>query len=978
MSQDIKALISNTAPYQGMLPMTSVNASSSPSAFNSITSTFKFEHHNGTDSGLELKVLKYIMIREGLVMNLTHACDKLVRLSDRGIPVNNELKSEILDGLSQIRDTTVELIEIICMWRLSSADNRPDLPIPFIWEGQNYVLKIVSDLNFMGNVAQLVELLSISPYKMVLNPLMLPNTLIEGDLWIGPEDRASFDAGGQNEGAFFQQRLQLRRAERVLLQEIEVYDTQIQMGMGAGGSAEASAGAFPLGSPKFDDYDERNDSQYAQFEDMRPVSQGASGQGTRPLPMSSSSRNVHSAAPTTGGAVAGAEMGLDDWGFSSGADAEDGIIYNGVVGDDSVVADSGIIFTDMNGRQSLNMNTSDGYGFNPPPDYLRASAERSNSRNSSRQGSRSRQNATSRIRGLPQQPLGPVATPGSQSPAYDEKLQTRDPVDTIRVVSRDFTGLEQYNTGVPGHGRAKAHNSKKSSDGNASGSSAGQAPSSAPKNRQKKKADSSAPTPEEMLEPISTYDVEMIVSMTNPPPQLILAAAAVVILLEEGQEYPNDVTWNSFLSLATYTDLAWEMNNLAVGMIPRFKIRAIRPFLDNMMPLQWPSTNSAAHTMQAGPESDEFPPAPVTDDTHACISKLVRWVLIMTDTTKLIPRILPAQPIPRPSAVTVARTEEPAAMTATVTTTDKKTGAAAAGSTSKSSKKKKASAPTSSTKKTSRNTNPVLEMPPKGKVETASGKAKAGTSGGADSTNKANMGKSSAKAVTPKVMGPPPKEPHPKDRLQKVIADETVKKSFSRDEYDDEDFVSDFMSGPAPLMPSEKLKGNESPLLSARNDVEESENASAVDGAYGDEDFEDEPVPAPMGLNPSDGAALASVAPVDSMVSTQYSESFHESTTMAENSSLAKDSSHSNQNTSIIKDESVISAIFSDKDMNSGSIDKSLHTEKSAKDDEYGDDFIGSSVVQEESVMDVANSGTRSQVAGSVATEDYGDEDFEA
>ena len=76
-------------------------------------------------------------------MGLTHACDKLNLSSERGMPISNEVKSDILDSLTQIRDTSVQLLEIICMWRLSSIDEQRDIPLPFMWERQNYVLKIV-------------------------------------------------------------------------------------------------------------------------------------------------------------------------------------------------------------------------------------------------------------------------------------------------------------------------------------------------------------------------------------------------------------------------------------------------------------------------------------------------------------------------------------------------------------------------------------------------------------------------------------------------------------------------------------------------------------------------------------------------------------------------------------------------------------------------------------------------------------------
>ena len=1018
----------------------------SPSAFQSITNTFQFEHHNGTDTGTELKVLKYIMIREGLVMSLTHATDKIVRLGEKGVPVNNDLKTEILDGLSQIRDTTIELLEIICMWRLSSADNRHDLPIPFIWEGQNYVLKIVSDLNFMGNVQQLVDLLSISPYKMVLNPLMLPNTLIEGDLWIGPEERASFDAGGLQEGDFYLQRLQLRRAERVLLQEIEVYDSQLQMGM------DNTNNSF-LGMEDSQSANMTNGEGFPVLDDTRPVSQGISGQGTHPLPMSSSSRNVHSAAPTTGGAVAMGDIGLDEWGFSvrdddgggSGSPGSPGMDMGGTggVGDGMMFGDSiegtngsGIVFTDAHGSQAIepeNHDLSNEFGYNPPPDYLRPTGSRTNSRGGSRSrngtgGSTggARGSATSRIRGLPTQPLAPVQSPGklqSQSPAFDDSLMTRDPVDSIKVVHRDFAGLEQYCTGVPGHGGKKAGKKPRGDDsGKPTGATA--AAAAGPKGQGQAQGDMADGVPG--LDPISTYDVEMVVSLTNPPPQMILAAAAIVILAEEGQEYPNDVTWNSFLGVATYTDLAWEMNSLNPGMIPQFKVRAIRPFLENMTPL-----NFSAHEQSSGPESDEFPPAPVTDDTQKCIAKMVMWVLTMTDSLAMakgiVPRALRAAigglP-PVPAHAPVGRTAAAAGATPP-SQTKGKISAAAVGTGKKggvaSKTPTKAAAKTNGNGSGARtgNTNPVLEMPLKSGDKKAAKKA-AGDSGGGKKQAPAAKGKvagtglGAGSGTTPKgrpppinvassstgsdskppstkanstPMGPPPTTPHPSELgTPTAVAGSAqgvqVQRSWSADEYDNADGIA-LVSGVGGAGGAGLALPGLSPRLSMRTAPPSGGGAepSVEDNAYGEDEFEEAPVPVAMG---------------EAVTSDHSNSLVKDSTTsvIAEGSSVANamGSLATTGGKSSMGDVGTLGSVDDFLMGMGGAVpDKSVSVAESVGmsgggSDDYAEDFdggneIGSSIMAEDSVLDVAASGSKAapSVADTAATgEDYGEDDFEA
>ena len=650
MTRDIKALVDKSTPYYGYEPKTSVPPISTPSAFNSITATFGFEHHHGTDVGLELKVLKFIMIREGLVMSITHACEKLMNLHNHGLAISNDVKTDVLDSLTRIRDTSVELIELISVWRLSSPDNRPDMPLPFIWEGQNYVLKIVSDLNFMGDVSPLVEMLAIPPYKMVLNPLMLPNTLIEGDLRISPNERAAFDAGGVTDGPFYEERLQMRRAERVLLQEVEVYELQLRSsGLNAfttqpGFYDPNNKGGYNNGPDMNNGMNMgMNDGTYGPASVLRPISQGQhSGKGSSQSRMRSGQSGQRSGA-TTGGAVAGVgpdfTMNLDEWGFgefygpegeegdmnmnpnmNAGAGAHGGSVVTEESSDIVFTNDGGLVregpitpmpmngdYVDMNGM-NINMDMDN---FLPPRNQARPSAAPSGSRG----GSRQRQRPNSQGQNMMQT--------GGNNFSYGH-----DPVDDIRIVDRDFSGLEAFATNIGFKKPPKqAHT---------------------PVSKKEKEKLSSVPRKVRDLSPeiINTADIELVLSLRNPPKEMMMAAAAVVILLEDGSEIPNDVSWTAFLNLATYTDLSWELNNLSAMDIPHFKIRAIQPFMKNI------SSHVELKDIEAGsgfvgransrggarPESDlgmdvndEFPAAPFNVESSESVSKFIRWVQFMTE-----------------------------------------------------------------------------------------------------------------------------------------------------------------------------------------------------------------------------------------------------------------------------------------------------------------------------------------------------------
>ena len=83
-------------------------------------------------------------------------------------------------------------------------------------------MKVTTDLDFLSDQPTLVAVLHFPSEKMVKNPLMLPNNLEEGDTWISAIERAVYDSGGLKEGPFFEERLRIRKAERVLLQELEL------------------------------------------------------------------------------------------------------------------------------------------------------------------------------------------------------------------------------------------------------------------------------------------------------------------------------------------------------------------------------------------------------------------------------------------------------------------------------------------------------------------------------------------------------------------------------------------------------------------------------------------------------------------------------------------------------------------------------------------------------------------------------------
>ena len=208
------------------------------------------------DEEIELRMIKCIVTRESILMKLKHFVDQVeVRNPYGEISLKPSAGSKILDLMIQIRSVTLDYLDNLHRWRLSDKNNDPtvnsDNPKVFIWEGYNYTMKIVSDLDFLSEKAALVSALGQVPNKMRANPLMLPSTLEEtADTWIDPAMRAKMDANDATSGQFFEERLRLRNAERMLLLEIEVNSTfvpQITMPLQEN-SASAMRGQVELGS----------------------------------------------------------------------------------------------------------------------------------------------------------------------------------------------------------------------------------------------------------------------------------------------------------------------------------------------------------------------------------------------------------------------------------------------------------------------------------------------------------------------------------------------------------------------------------------------------------------------------------------------------------------------------------------------------------------------------------------------------------
>lgn len=143
-------------------------------SFSSVASAFDFQHHIGSDPASELLVLKHILTRECLLSRLEAVCHQLRKrfqllpavtaTSDSAPAVRLKEGSEgILELLSKMRGATVAVIEAISVWRKDMTGYPPSA---FVWHGDNYLLKITNDMNFLAGVQPLVDTLKVSLFEV--------------------------------------------------------------------------------------------------------------------------------------------------------------------------------------------------------------------------------------------------------------------------------------------------------------------------------------------------------------------------------------------------------------------------------------------------------------------------------------------------------------------------------------------------------------------------------------------------------------------------------------------------------------------------------------------------------------------------------------------------------------------------------------------------------------------------------------------
>ena len=493
-------------------------------AFSSIASTFGFNHHEGSDRNIELKVIKHILLRESILLKLIHLCER----TGNQVSLHSNFGTAVLDTIMQVREHTLNYLEWLVRWRTSIPDNDPTMPKVFYWEGDNYTLKIIRDLNFMANNVSLVDALGIPAIKLIANPLMLPNTLEDNTTWMDPVERAGFEANGQFYGEYFEERLRLRNAERILLLEIECN----QINEGAVWDFQTSIVEENINkNVKEQSYIMTNNQSDDSFnEDLIGLSPHKEGLAAWQIAAQTQLANI-----------------------------------KGLKGE---VLSPKVVSTQRLNKVEKSLYT----GAPGEPQY-----------NYSNQWEAEPTKLTELDSSLLQRPVSRVRTTESKERRQEGKfiIPSMDPLEFLGLDSLDstisfyeefanaeeFSNLDGFNNNIlPVDQMNGFFPNEIYEDDSLSRDSDYMRYRNDMKN----------------FDDFSMFDIEVISGISNPSKELQVAAAIVIILASEEKSVPADLSWDFFKSLAGSTDLATMLNSFSPENTPAFKIRAVKPFLSRL------------------------------------------------------------------------------------------------------------------------------------------------------------------------------------------------------------------------------------------------------------------------------------------------------------------------------------------------------------------------------------------------------------
>lgn len=126
---------------------------------------------------LEFEVIKLTLLREKYIQRLTQALSTLKK----------ELDISIVGLVDVLRDTSIQVVETIITWERAQV-NYPVVK-PYIWNGEEYLLKMVSDMDVFANNKQLCLWLG---FNLENNPFFVPHDIFNSQFSLGKQSYVAF------------------------------------------------------------------------------------------------------------------------------------------------------------------------------------------------------------------------------------------------------------------------------------------------------------------------------------------------------------------------------------------------------------------------------------------------------------------------------------------------------------------------------------------------------------------------------------------------------------------------------------------------------------------------------------------------------------------------------------------------------------------------------------------------------------------
>lgn len=431
-------------------------------------------------------------------------------------------RTGILDLLSQIRDLTVVTLENITTWRETMVNADPEAPRPFMWQKHNYVLKMVDDLNFLSYVDPLVSAMKINPDKMIKNPLMLPDTLEGMNVDDEAFGRAQEDAHGNSKGPVFLERLRLRIAEQVFVKEIEF-------------------NKFGMPSIAWTEYN----PSVASNEPSLVSTEDGSLRIDKPADLDEANEER--------------KISLLTWQQQANSQLRRILSCQG---EHLRSASTHRMSIPSPTRDDEEFKGQPKFSYYPTPVVVPSL--------------------------LTELQLGtPVEQEAPASPIYLRGHFRSSPRMEV-LVTEEKREKSATKSAKPKSGKTKNRPPQTLSPGvDSSDDSFG---SFADDNGLRRKGKGvreikGLPEKKAFVDPIPSDIFAPLLTLESPPITVLRATGAVRILTADPNEIPDDLTWPKFLELAKTKDIAQSMIELDVNTVPKFKIRAVTPFLEQLSAL---------------------------------------------------------------------------------------------------------------------------------------------------------------------------------------------------------------------------------------------------------------------------------------------------------------------------------------------------------------------------------------------------------